>query len=240
MLILSNFRDYYDSCASFGVDITVPFRREQSSFELNDETGPNGAMIKDFKSLVSSAADRLPPMPGRSPLVFVGFCGKVYAGLHTRVVDATGKLYEQRFYQPEPPKGVSTQCLWDLRDIHPDDHDKYLNELRYYRSKGDKKLGDWMIAKGSGAIGEWIEIFQRHNLVSFAIYDHQVFINPRLQDLRFQRVIGGVEAFQMIEMFISGVLGVSPNPMIELTDKDRIQAHGFDHYSFRKPPTKRG
>jgi hypothetical protein len=46
-------------------------------------------------------------------------------------------------------------------------------------------------------------------------------------------------AFQEIQMFISGVLGIDENPTVEVSDKDKIISRGFDYkWSFRKEPKK--
>ncbi|MBI2433967.1 MAG: hypothetical protein HYV26_13955 [Candidatus Hydrogenedentes bacterium] len=50
-----------------------------------------------------------------------------------------------------------------------------------------------------------------------------------------------VTAFQEIHMYISGVLGVSANPTVTLSDTMIQAKHGFDsEFSFRKPAGKRG
>lgn len=71
MRIISSFRDYYDSCASFGVDMTVHFHRESREYNLRAETGVDGTTIKEFNKLFSSVKDRLPPLAGSIPLVFI-------------------------------------------------------------------------------------------------------------------------------------------------------------------------
>ena len=240
MMILSPFRDYYDSCASYGVDMTVQYRRDTRQYNLRAETGPDGTLVKEFNYLLSLVKDRLPPLAGRISLVYVGFCGKIYVGLRPKVVCSTGRIYRNTVYPGRPAPELIYQTMWDARDVHEEDLDAEFNEYRFFNNKGDKSIRDWMDEKGLAPVGEWIEPFQRQQAPAFVAYDETLIINPCLQDFKFQRVMGGVDAFQQIEMFISGVLGVSDCPMIELTDKDRIQAHGFDQRSFRREPTKRG
>jgi hypothetical protein len=240
LLILSEFRDFYDNCASHGVDITIQYRRTTSQYNLLNEHGAHAVLVKDFNALIASVKDRLPPLVGNLPLLIIGFCGKIYVGIRPKIDPKTGQIYRRVFSYPQPSTDHLVEAaMWDVRDVHKDDLKHEFQEYRFYSEKGDKTIADWMDAKGDGPVGEWVDLFQRQRAVSFAIVDKTVIIDPCLQDYRFQRVVGGVEAFQSIEMFISGVLGVSQNPMIELTDQDRIQAHGFDHKSFRKEPTKK-
>lgn len=238
MMILSSFRDYYDACASHGVDVTVQYHRKPRQYSLRDETGPEGELIKDFNRYLQGLKDRLPPLTGRVPLVFVGFCGKVYVGLRPRVECSNGRIFRNVVYLGQPEPALEIQTMWDARDIHPEDLDAEFRRYRFFSNKGEKTIRHWLATKGPGPVDEEIDLFQRQRAVSFVVHDDTLIFDPCLQDYRFQRVVGGVEAFQMIEMFITGVLGVSANPMIELTDQDRIQAHGFDKHSFRKAPTK--
>lgn len=196
-------------------------------------------MVNDFNAMIKGIKDALPPLSRRIPFLFIGFCGKIYVGIRPTLYEKTGKIQRQALFRATPEPGLINKALWDTRDVHEEDLDSEFEEYHYYRKKGEKTIREWMDDKGTGPVAERIDFFQRHGLVSFAIHDDTLITNPNLHDFRFQRVLGGVQAFQMIEMFISGVLGVSPNPMIELTDKDRIQAHGFDEKSFRKEPTKR-
>lgn len=240
MMILSPFRDYYDSCASHGVDMTVQYRRDSRQFNLRAETGPDGATVKEFNQLFKIVNDRLPPLAGKISLVYVGFCGKIYVGLRPRVVCSTGRIYRNTIYPGRPAPELVYQTMWEDRDVHKEDLDSEFQEYRYFRNKGDKTIREWMAQKGLAPVGEWLDLFQRQRAVAFVAYDQTLIIDPCLQDFKFQRVVGGVDAFQQIEMFISGVLGMTASPMIELTDKDRIQAHGFDERSFRREPSKRG
>jgi hypothetical protein len=54
-----------------------------------------------------------------------------------------------------------------------------------------------------------------------------------LKDIEFQRVLDPFTAYQELDQWISGVLGQNPEPD-EVSDKVKIQQHGFDSWSFRK------
>lgn len=76
-----------------------------------------------------------------------------------------------------------------------------------------------------------------------SFYDRElafaVIRNPRLQDVEFQAVIDPFTAFQEISMYLSGVIGSKGNPMVQLSDDEIRDKHGFDPvYGFRKLPTK--
>lgn len=57
-----------------------------------------------------------------------------------------------------------------------------------------------------------------------------------LADIEFYRVIDAYTMFQELEMYIGGVLPRPGAMTATIADKDRIVQHGFDKWSFRKPP----
>jgi hypothetical protein len=61
-----------------------------------------------------------------------------------------------------------------------------------------------------------------------------VELNPRLKGYQFQKIKGGQEAFQEIQMYLTNQLVKTKDPDI-IEDKYRITQHGFDKHSFRHP-----
>ena len=60
-----------------------------------------------------------------------------------------------------------------------------------------------------------------------------------LKDVSFYKVWDPYQAYQELDMYISGVLGQQEKETINISDKDRIYQHGFDSYSFRKLPEEK-
>jgi len=69
--------------------------------------------------------------------------------------------------------------------------------------------------------------------------NRKFFINPVLKDYEFYKIFDSYQAFQEIQMFISGVLGSKEKDIIMIEDKYKIASHGFDKWSFRKEPEKK-
>ena len=64
-------------------------------------------------------------------------------------------------------------------------------------------------------------------------------VNPILRDYQFARVIDPYTAFQEIQMYVSGVLGVNKDGTeFPSTEKEKVAQHGMDKWSFRRPPSK--
>ena len=64
-------------------------------------------------------------------------------------------------------------------------------------------------------------------------------LNPCLAELDFARVIPPCDAFQRLELFLFNELAQQNDPPIDISDDIRRDNHGFDKFSFRKPPTKK-
>lgn len=60
-----------------------------------------------------------------------------------------------------------------------------------------------------------------------------------LSAVKFFTQTAPFELYQELDMYISGVLGSQAKEVINISDKDRIHQHGFDEYSFRKPPEEK-
>jgi len=63
-------------------------------------------------------------------------------------------------------------------------------------------------------------------------------INPRLNKLNFQSVVDPYTAFQEIEMFVGSQLAVQRDPEVHVSDEIKAESHGFNKWSFRRPPKK--
>lgn len=67
--------------------------------------------------------------------------------------------------------------------------------------------------------------------------DHVFIINPNLKEKQFFKMFSPFDAYQEIDMFIGRHLANIPKEIVEISDKDKINQHGFDpKYGFRKTP----
>jgi len=58
-------------------------------------------------------------------------------------------------------------------------------------------------------------------------------LNPCLKDLHFYKYFDAPTAFQEIYMYLSGVLGSVEKDVTNISDKVKLQQHGFDDKSFK-------
>lgn len=62
-----------------------------------------------------------------------------------------------------------------------------------------------------------------------------VYLNPSLKELGFSAVMSAEQAAQELEMFFHSEFLEHPKPMVQISDLNRLEAHGFDKKaSFRR------
>lgn len=234
MRIISKFHDYYDTVSTYGMDLTCIYKRKEIKFEddtvefkkidklLERYSGGDHRFYKhhynynneDFRHYFCS---------------FIFFCGKLYPFM---VFTYKGKYF---YY-------------YDLESVN--------NDMMKYGSKQIKK--DWLNKKGyfftrnisKSRVSKIFNIKIPKNILEdlhheykspILMYDgdyNRFVINPNLKKHMFYRVKDAYTAYQDISMFLSGVLGGTENKIIELSDKQRKEKHGFNEWSFRRLPSK--
>lgn len=223
MLILSNFKDYYDGVVgTFGIDKTIVYKRMTKEYEPKSKGYPKIfdelKYLKKYYSFSYFSFSKYKDYNNYSFFI-IGFCGKMYLGF---------KLYhdyEFKFltYDPEVIKDKLKISKREAKDF-----DTLCEKIINY---------------------DPIEIHREFKTPIF-IYDENgythsyrlnrhFYINPELNDYEFYKVVDPVTAFQEIQMYLSGVLGTGEKNIIEIDDKYKIPQHGFDNWSFKTRPHKK-
>jgi hypothetical protein len=227
MLIQSSFSDYYDGVASSGIDTTVRYHRETST----------------IKAVSSFLLDHLPQhLPGSStdfpendysqPAItarfnptcyfgIIGFCGNSIVYAHDR----------QAYYFGEE---ISVLSWSNRKRARKPSHRQVVDEcIQRFHGKSDHALFQKFDAPIF--ITDVIAHPSDYEFKHPGLYLPDFTINPRLGELKFYQYKDAYSAFQEIQSYISGVLGVDAKPTIELSDKSKIIKAGFDpKTSFRK------
>jgi hypothetical protein len=224
MLIVSKFHDYYDPVAkSKGVDKTIVYKRETLPFECSKID-----MLRHSERYSRGDKDVL--------------------DLYTYVIGFCGKLYPIGLLQTN--KGVTKNTLFHSFDSIKEIYNELTARNLKHPSYGRKYGSRWTrinILSDALQNKKLFDLFQKYKVPVFVIgcgdtdpiLTSPNILNPRLKDFKFEKVIDPYQAFQELEMYISGVLGVGEHPTVKISDKNKIIEHGFDYkWSFRKEPTK--
>lgn len=219
MLIISKFHDYYDSAVGEGIDKTIIYKREENQVKIPDlgvDISWKGLHIFSGKFFNKKNKEI-----GFHTWLSIGFCGKIYVCLKEELYELDGlkKIdIQENFYYGLDCLIPFEKCK-DKKFTWKDDG-KYKDTKEYINKLHEK---------------EFPELFFEYKSPIFLITNYTergknktCIINSQLKQIEFFKQKGSFTAFQEIQSFISGVLGVNREPEIILTDKDKIISHGFD------------
>jgi hypothetical protein len=166
------------------------------------------------------------------------FCGKLYSGL----------LFQRDVLQGFNPTKHFVYDFETLDELfkvnnleYTEDYSKWNNSLR---TLGKKYLTNYFNVIDCTELAAQLKIVTAYTEIftgDFETLSNQIgfTIDGELKELEFYRVIDAFTAIQEISMWVDGTLAYPGNLPIEIEDKYKIAAHGFDHkYAFKTEPTK--
>jgi hypothetical protein len=241
--IISKFRDYYDGVQRQGFDRDLVYvRKEEDSHVIVIPNLPYNFWLGE-QELRNAEGNILGTMEWRfCPVVF---CGKFYPRFkawRNGSVDyyrGVTPLIERFADTAKEARAMVRDALGAVKPVQkyrrlPDERVEVLLDALQRRDWGK----DHQQAKAPLlSLRPWNEKDPGYSRFQ---YDTRLMVttNPNLEDSGFQAIVDPFTAYQEIAMYMGGVLATSGNPMVTLSDKERIAKQGFDKWSFRKPPTK--
>lgn len=241
MRIISKHRDYYDSVMAYGHDDQFIYMRNTQEVKYDY---PENIKLKELcadvpgEYVAGRYHSKLPSVQLKFHII--GFCGKIFPCIEfeTRVNRSLHSIYKtHHVYTYEAfCKGLAEYqgCGAELVDS--------LNAGEDVRIK--RFFSKWSGYSGFSELFSYLNVPIFQFYVSRGLYDPyygigrnerklKVSTNPNLSDFGFVRVADPYIAFQEIEMFIGGVLGVASQNIIEVSDECKRDAKGFDKRSFK-------
>jgi hypothetical protein len=240
MRIISKFHDYYDSGMAHGQDQSVVYLRDTKEYDFNHLTDNRDIpqIIKDIRSAVVTYTKMENPLRWERNFFMdtnnnknrffmnvhkILFCGKVYTCVQISTRDL-GYLNE----------GVDT-FMYDAESVIKflEKNSIDVDNKRYsWDTTKRERINSWFVVKQPDR--EWLIA---NKITNVAVSKSSVIVNPRLQNYNFAKCLDAYSAYQELDMWISGTLSYPQNFMVEVSDKSKIQKHGFDtKYGFRKRP----
>lgn len=236
MIINSKYHDYYDAAANTGVDKTIIYDRAVSSLPIK--------LIDVDKEWRYS--NLFPSSFWRSTkpeysLLLIGFCGRTHLCL-VKIIKKINDANEYLYLYKE-----DIQNEFEILSKKKDKH--YKNSFKNIWDRYENKEYTDVFIKYKTPIflqylyGLSYKYDDESESVILNFYGDTKFtiLNPKLKTIKFFKVKDTYTAFQEIQSFISGVIGNKEKEIVNITDKDKINQHGFDYkWSFRNPdPPKR-
>lgn len=165
------------------------------------------------------------------------FCGKIYGGIHFK---------QDAFYTPINERINYLTYDYDQLKYFLEQHNITWPTNKIKRSRYGATVYQYL---SHDYCKEFFEIEDQtincveHKIVTAKIVGYKyknctgIEINPCLQDSQFFKVFDPYTCYQELAMFVDGHLAYPGNIMVEIEDKYRIAAHGFDtKYGFRTRP----
>lgn len=251
--------DYYDSAAGYAGyekdDPVVLIRQHKiysSSFRI--ETIP-----KDFPfkfpvvnlsyngTLCYFIGEGIPRythtnITGMYPIVVL-FAGKLYMGLVNMPADLKENVTKTY-------SGDNFKSIWSIHDLEKFiQQEKEYKAHHYYNSSSNliqvkdfDKFEEYFIPREiNDKERNWLIT---NNTAIFMYYTTsntlELITNPvNIKACGFYKVLSPFQAYQELSMWVGGVLCGRENPMVTISNDDKIAKHGFDTKSFRKEPWKK-
>lgn len=247
MLIISDFRDYYDNVLSQGVDKTIVYKRRS---DVQHEVEAD-KIIKNAELIDS--INRLDDLSRNLEYILVYFCGK-----WTPAIKMIGirhvSLHDPSIVKEITKDMVSYDANSFLEYVGKGKDRKYVAKFRYNRrGDPDEKLENCVRKLFDIKPNDFTDYLYQHKTViavlhnfkwhytrkpvSYSNLNMNITYNPVLSQYDFVKVVDPYTAAQEIMMYISGVIGSPSGEILQISDKDMVMSKGFDvKYGFRTRP----
>jgi len=217
MLIVSKFRDYYDTAIAYGIDKECVYNRttsipNPSKHKYTNETKYEN---KNYYFTLSS--------------FIIGFCGNIYRCIKVIQLNKyTGGDIVHGFYDAE--------SLIEYMKEH--DIELTNKKFRWNRWSRDNWQSEATIKHYFDRENkqELYDVFRKYHTPIFVKDYNEITINPCLKDFKFGKVKDAFSAFQDIHQYLAGVLGNKEKDTLNISDKVKVKQHGFNNWSFKKLP----
>ena len=255
MNIKSDFKDYYDSALSYGVDKTINYiriKREFVCYSLRNEkkiTEPKDTL--DVLKVPMGVLYKIPNVLTRCHLhpgfnedltikpKLIGFCGKLYPCI---------EIDNMTFYNTDKissklSDSIISEFFKDRETLETSLSNSKLDYFGNRRRLGnftDKSIthDSWIRSTQEIKCDTYDEVFIKLGTPVFKLvsggYNCSCTLNPWLKNEQFEQIKNPVEAFQEISMYIGNQLAQQKDPVDKIPDDVMRDKKGFDKWSFRR------
>lgn len=241
MKIISKYNDYYDGVMKGQSDSSIQYIRKPIVLDGDDIRCRQ--LIYYIKKHQINALKRIDFKYERGMKYYheysnldasiIIFCGKIYPliSLHKTIsiIRLNLKSETTNIYS-----GEELVSYIQTNNKNYEITNKSNEKIKIYYSMNSLEIND-------------IKQYQIINKSPIIIIDYNQYNNDKpiitlnscdLHKFKFAKIFDPYQSFQEIQMFVSGMMIKDSPEMINISDKIRAEKHGFDKWSFRKPPSK--
>ncbi len=222
MKIISDFKDYYDHGAAYGIDENLVYNRFSKIIHPPKRIKDRGHKIIGFCDEFWEVTKIHYEYYGRN---------MYRRSKNTKFEDDVKKHVEKGWiegtivYEKYPVSNPKIDFQYMLRKV--DLTNKIWSQYAWF----NKNWTHW---------NNWLKsVFTEYQVPIFYFTDNRsqdVILNPNLTDLGLQKVMDSVEAFQKLSTYIPSL---RPKDDFQMTNEQLGKSKGFDNYSFRNKNTKK-
>lgn len=236
MRIISSFKDYYDSVQIYGVDKTKTYVRETEVCDIKsmeyiavsnhiNKIADNKYYINQLHSSCNSKY-KTDPHVFKYNQIFIFFCGKIFNIVIYNVFDNMTILKNIDELNDVIINYGNRELLNKWQKIK--------NYAFYFTSMKDEYTKFFNIKENK----QTETLFTALNSPCFCldVLSNTVIINPMLKKFEFYTIMDSFTTYQNITMYMDNFLIGPPKNLTEVSDKIKIDKHGYDKWSFRKEP----
>ncbi len=237
MRIISKFQDYYDVALGLGQDPNLVYVRKTEVIELQT-TWHRDRRVGEYQH----NKETINYLVG-----ILGFCGKPIPyyrfhrswleknrdGLVIRKNEDTYVWTKEQYieYLSKYPQDDSKSRGWYGSMLPDREATRYgYNYLNHFDTKFHPDDTFFIDCNAPVILFEGDTTWSNKRI---SPYRYKCVLNPCLKDLQFSKYMEAYKAYQEISMYVGGVLPRSQNEMVEISDKDKRDKHGFDKTSFK-------
>lgn len=250
MRIISKFYDYYDIGLSYGIDPKIIYKRKTKTIsieykKIRAEKNKNTEYFEIAKRVFPEIDTRLMfyKLYGSdktyldiNSLGCIIFCGHVYPFIKCRINRCDLSNYQYIYSLEKMDEFIDNSNSKKIKQKYYDKKDNFFNtnnRLSFNNFFNNLNRSYINIIDLHKEYDTPIFIYKRE------YYNFNIIFNPNLKKYSFYQVQDAYTAFQNLSMFMSGILGVKENKILDISDNDLKHMKGFDEKSFRKEPTKK-
>lgn len=229
MLIVSKFRDYYDSVNTHGVDKSIVYFRNNEEIEdVKTSLVLPDVVIKAVEKLVHSYL--------RPQIVYV--CGRFIPCI-TSYDGKTHFFYNAEDVINHYKDNLNNQIGFMFRVLHGNKSGLVGKLFNFFEVVNNALIDDSYFYDQKIVTAVIRNFKSEYNLHGRYNNTCTIELNPDLSVRSFYKIIDPYTIHQEIMMYISGVLGSPAGEMIQISDKDKVVSKGFDPiYGFRTRKVK--
>lgn len=246
MRIISKIHDYYDAALSQGREDDRVYVRHEQVFENAFLTarGPHGptSPLPAELAWTHSIAELAPSgrhfvFKGQGYEVSAGwvlFAGRLYPYARLRTLNTTS------FFDTLAPGVCANETfaydfasLQEWAQARGECFEPKKPKYRAWRVSAALSWPAFFELRGSE---RWHALATEHRvpILEWSRLQGAVRVHGALKPLQFFRCMDAWQAYQELSMFV-GNLSLPHGPLTEISDQHRLEQHGFDEWSFRKP-----